>query len=499
MLASVLATPYGVGVTPDSLLYLAAAEHLRQGHGLRVAAADGSLVPLTHYPPLFPAALALFNLAGLSPSGAARAVALGVTAINVALVALITFSSTSSAAAAIAAAFVVALSVDMLFLNTAVWSDGLFISCQLACLALLTRYLQAHQYRYLLAGAAAAALAGLTRWIGGAVIVAAAMSLLIVGPGTVRRRLVDGLLFLILAAAPPVAWMLRNVVVAHTATNRTLEVSPVSLDDVAAILQTTSSWLLPGTNRVSVFAGQDTIAAGVTVAAAVGLGLLVQRFVRPAITDRSSVANTPIVFLLFGTCYIASVLVGGALFDAAVPFDNRILAPAYVAAVPLVAFVLHQALRAAPSRWWRRLAAAALIVFVGINALATAGAALHFRREGRGYVGPAWDYPTLRSAIGTIGPTREMFSNHPGAVEFALGRRASGVSPAALTAAAARGGAVLIYFDDPRRHAPRSPKAIRMAPSTAEYRLELLTGLSAVLVVRERNAWLYDIPATGTR
>ena len=496
MLASVFATPYGMGVTPDSLLYLNAADHLAQGHGLRVATADDTLVPLTHYPPLFPAILALFTLGGLSPLGAARAVALGVTALNVALVTTVTFTSTKSATAATAAAFVVALSVDMLFLNTAVWSDGLFIALQVTCLALVSRYLQTSHYGYLLAGAGAAALAWLTRWIGGAVVFAASMSILTLGPGLKRHRLAHSLRFALLASALPAAWVLRNVIVAQTATNRALGFSPLSRDDLAAVVETTSSWLLPGSNRVTVFAGQDAVAAAMLFVAVVGLGVLVHRFVRRTIADRSSLSHTPVVFLLFAICYIVAVLLGAAFYDSAVPLDNRILAPAYVAAIPVVAFILQRSFRANPNRLSRLAGVGAITIFLAIHFLVTVGAGLHFRKEGRGYVGPAWHYPTLRTQIATIEPMTPIFSNHPGAVAFALGRRASGASPDALAGAATRGRAVLVYFDNPRQHAPRSPQATRLAPSTAEYRIELLRGLSATLVARERNAWLYDIRGT---
>jgi hypothetical protein len=459
-----------------------------------VADASGLLVPLTHYPPLFPAVLAVLSLAGLSPDVAARTLALGVTAANIGLVMFITFAVTRSMTSATTAGFVIALSVDMLMLNTAVWSDGLFIAFQCACLAFITAYLQGHGYRCLIAGAAAAALAWLTRWVGGAVVAAAAMAILVAGPGTLRRRLADGVLFAALATAPPAGWMLRNVVAAQTATNRTLSLSAISIEDLAAVLETIASWLIPGTNRVALFTGQHAVMAALTLAAAAGFVALVHYVVRPTVSGRASLAKTPIAFLLLAVTHIAAVLVGAALFDSAVPLDNRILAPAYVAAVPVVAFVLYRAFRVTRTRLGRLIGQGALITFLCVNAAVTIGAGLHFRKEGRGYVGPAWQYPTLRSTIARIAPTPPLLSNHPDAVEFVFGTRAVGVSCEAVAdAVAARGRVMLVYFDNPRQYAPRSPEATRMTPSSAEYRIDLLRGVSATVVAQERNAWVYEI------
>ena len=45
------ATRFGIGVTPDSTVYLEAARNLSNGDGLLALTGTTELTPLTHYPP----------------------------------------------------------------------------------------------------------------------------------------------------------------------------------------------------------------------------------------------------------------------------------------------------------------------------------------------------------------------------------------------------------------------------------------------------------------
>ncbi len=91
LLVSVLATPYGLGVTPDSVIYLHAADSLRHGTGFCVPAYDGTPQPLTHYPPLYPGTIALVSHFGLDLMSAARAISLMLSAANITAVMVATY------------------------------------------------------------------------------------------------------------------------------------------------------------------------------------------------------------------------------------------------------------------------------------------------------------------------------------------------------------------------------------------------------------------------
>src|SRR6185503_14537525 len=67
-----LATPYGLGVSPDSTQYLSAAEHLLRGDGLRVHWWDEGAQPFTHFPPGFAVSLSFLTGLGLTADASAR-------------------------------------------------------------------------------------------------------------------------------------------------------------------------------------------------------------------------------------------------------------------------------------------------------------------------------------------------------------------------------------------------------------------------------------------
>jgi hypothetical protein len=52
------ATRLGAGISPDSTVYVDAANNLKMGRGLSVQSGPDEFTPLAHFPPLFPALLA---------------------------------------------------------------------------------------------------------------------------------------------------------------------------------------------------------------------------------------------------------------------------------------------------------------------------------------------------------------------------------------------------------------------------------------------------------
>ena len=66
------ATRLGAGISPDSTVYVDAANNLKMGRGLSVQSGPDEFTPLTHFPPLFPALLALLGSLGFDASSGAR-------------------------------------------------------------------------------------------------------------------------------------------------------------------------------------------------------------------------------------------------------------------------------------------------------------------------------------------------------------------------------------------------------------------------------------------
>src|SRR5260221_2396099 len=72
------ATPHGIGIYPDSVMYIMMARSLLQGQGWTMGG-----LPVELFPPLYPALLALGGMFGPDPVDAARWVQAGMWGVDV--------------------------------------------------------------------------------------------------------------------------------------------------------------------------------------------------------------------------------------------------------------------------------------------------------------------------------------------------------------------------------------------------------------------------------
>ena len=72
ILMLLFATRLGIGLGADSLHYVGAARTLLHGHGLTRISYERELIPMVHWPPLFPILLVLLGVVGIGPLEGAR-------------------------------------------------------------------------------------------------------------------------------------------------------------------------------------------------------------------------------------------------------------------------------------------------------------------------------------------------------------------------------------------------------------------------------------------
>ena len=123
------ATNWTIGVSPDTIIYIKVARNIISGQGLNIAAGE----PLTHYPPLYPAFLALSGLMGFDPLDGARWLHAFLAAANVLLIATIIYRETNGSimASAFGALFMIS-SLPMLFIHQQALSETLYIMLTLS-------------------------------------------------------------------------------------------------------------------------------------------------------------------------------------------------------------------------------------------------------------------------------------------------------------------------------------------------------------------------------
>jgi dolichyl-phosphate-mannose-protein mannosyltransferase len=441
---------YGPGAEPDTVTYLAAAHHLRVGDGF--ADIDGS--PLTLFPPVFPAAVAVLELFGLAPLSAARILNAVMFGVLVVLAAVWARRISGSPRLGAVVALVVAAATPMVTMASNALSEPVGIVAGLSCLLFLTETVRTDGLRWPLLAGLAAALSCLTRYAS-VVLFPVGLVVLLARPGNWKARIRYLATFLAAGGIPVAAWLARNVAAAGNATGDGRGSSALGLlTSLKLTLAAVGAWVLPGSAPVIV---QAVVGAALCAAVAGGLFLFAP--------SRSALPAA--VFVVFG---VGSV----AWFEWTMAIDPppRFLLPVFVPLVVGAAVIAAEARR----RWsWRPAVTAGVVLIV--VAASVPGVSLFERRADRegllDYSTPAWRSSPLLAYLQAHPVHGMVVSDDPYVLDLRLG------VPAELTPART-------YYasDEPTGELP--PFVARAATAAAG-------GLSVVWFPRSYQPYLYSL------
>jgi hypothetical protein len=487
-----ISTPWGIGITPDSVVYVAAARSLLNGTGFALPSASSEFIPVVQYPPLFPLCLAMLAVIGFDPIDAAKWLNVGfLFAANVVLAGLIVYGETRSRAASIVGSFLVALAFPLVQAHTLAWAEPLFLFCTFFGLWLLARHIEAPEPRVLLASSILVSLGLLSRYAGAATVLTGVVAVLLFCRAPLKDRIFDAVLFIIGSCSLVSLWMFRNVAVAGTATARSMSWHPPSSEHLNSAKETILSWILP----VGTSAGWASIGSAVALT-------IVFLFMTRAHDERDATQPpSPFAFVLalFIANYALLLFITVSFLDAHTPFNNRIFSPAFLSSLMLIVCLSVRWLRRSRSAALARIAVAPALLLFFIT---------HFERSARwletsytsgfGYAGPAWRDSNVMKRLSALDASTPIFTNGPDAVYAITGRHAAmipaKVSPATRLAAAsfpaelaemgtklASGTGVLVYFHTVswRWYLPSEE--------------ELLSSLNLTVVAREEEGAIYKV------
>lgn len=426
-----LATPEGLGLSDDSIAYIAGARSLLAGEGYREAWLESNQ-PVTHFPPAFSGALALTGLAGINPINGARLLNALLFGMNAALLGALGWRMTKSAAAGIVLAALFLVNDSLLRVHAAAMSEPLFLFFSLlaflgfdfcrfshpipstgrwtrseSCLA-LTGLLVSFAY--------------LTRYSGLALAATFVLALLFLND-TWKKRAASAAVFLAGFLPPALAWGIRSRLVAGNATNRALVWHPVTAERLEQGLRTFSEFLVPVEEwRRELFKTPEIFIAAVGVILLAVLSWVVvnglRRFFRPSASLPNVIGFTNGLYI-FG--YLAAVLFSISFFDASTPLKARILAPLYL---PLLLLLVGAGM------WiWRRghivgrAAVIGLAVFLfGLSIVGQTRAVSELAKGGQGFASFKWYDSPVVAYVRSLPPGLIIYTNEPGAVYLYTGR-----------------------------------------------------------------------------
>ena len=227
---------YGPWVDAKAVENIAAARNLAWSIGLKIPAADGSLLPYGFQPPLYTLLLSVIFFLGLD-------LFLVISIFNVLLFAGILFllswglwRTTNSILMAIGIAVLFAMTPFLVMNFDSATSYGLLTFLVVANLISLISYFQTEDRRPYLLALFTAMLAFFTDFIGGACILTGALVILLFGKKKFRRKLLFAAVYAFGAALPMILWQIIHLIQRTQPEMRTLMISMSFKDAVLTYL-----------------------------------------------------------------------------------------------------------------------------------------------------------------------------------------------------------------------------------------------------------------------
>jgi hypothetical protein len=382
---------YLTRVTPsvgvDGVVYLATASNVRDGRGVttpftfvanaytpRRAATFNGAVPLTHFGPLYPVAIAGVGTLGLTTIDAARWLGCVTFALD-----LILFGFLVKRATAVRDWFLPSIAMILfvvgpvptyefgigfglpaswLALSGSVFAESMFLGFCLLCLLALARWLDEPRGRWLGLAASAAAAATLTRYAGVALIVCAGIAALVWGTGGARRRARDAALLVGGGILPSVLWAMATTIQGGESARAIVYHRPGR--NVAQLLSNGSAWFFP--SSIPETTRQVLFVILVAVFAAMAVDLV-------RLNARDSGSSLRRVLALFAVCYLAIIEITRFFLDVATPIDGRLMGPLqpvlYALMLGILVRWLHARMRLSRARAGALAGALAAVVALG--------------------------------------------------------------------------------------------------------------------------------------
>jgi 4-amino-4-deoxy-L-arabinose transferase-like glycosyltransferase len=424
-------TPLGLGINDDSIAYIAGARSILNGNGYREAwlASNG---PVTHFPPGFPALLALIGtITGLDPIRGARALNGLLFGLNIALTGWIGWRMTGSKIAGVLAAAAILLSSSLLYIHTRAMSEPLYLFLMLVSFLLLDYYFERSQTGWLVALGCMLGWAYLARYAAVSLLATMVAAMLVLHESW-RERL-KSIAVLSLSAFPwIIGWSVRNRVVGGSFTNRVLGWHPITLDNWELAVNTFMEFLVPlrtlRRDLSQIPASQEAIL--------VGIGFCLTAWVlyrgwthliRPAQASRPDVLSFTHALYVIG--YLSVLVLTMTLFDPATKFQVRILSPTYVSLL-LLFIAVGTWVWKNKHVFWKIVVIACALGFIGMFGVSQVIAVQDFRKGNDGFASERWFDSKALAALEQIPADVLILTNEPGVVYLYTGRP-SGVLPKA--------------------------------------------------------------------
>ena len=405
----------GIGITTDSIVYIKVARNLLNGHGFRLSA-EGT--PLTQYPPVYPATLALSGILATDLLTGVKWLHLFLYVANVLLVCLLIYRGTEGSLSATIAGLLFMLTSGLVFHSHVVGlSEVLFVFFILMGLLLIDEYLRRGRILILVAASIVVGLAGMTRYVGFILLGVVSLCIILLNKSHLLKRLGHIGIVITIFTTPVILWIVRNKLESDRIVNRNIMYHPIKFNQIEGAVSTVSSWLFIPAGLP--FAFKVSLVIIIILSFLFILARMIKEF-----GIHSNLNRIPILCTLFMSLYILGLIIAIFFVEANLPFNHRILFPFYVvlgiALITLASNAFH--LLKKPKKF-AVLAGVLLGVFFIAQANTMTRELRIFTENGEGFSGKQWKSSKAMEFVKKLPDHTTVYSNAPEAIEFLTGRQ----------------------------------------------------------------------------
>jgi hypothetical protein len=343
---------WGIGVSTDSVGYLAGAVNIVNGRGISVLY-DSSGNPLTlwlpwgdnevfhvfPWPPFLPIVLSIFGSMKLNLIVAGRFLNAAIFGANVFLVTYIVKKYTKSIFLMVLAPIILISSKDMLLTHSNLWSEPLFILMGLLGFLFLIKFLEKKKLYFLLTASLFFSLAFFTRTVGISLIAVSVIAVLLYSELRLKKKLFYSILSAFIGILPFSIWTIRNYL--NYGSSVEFIYHPFKLTYYTRILRNISLWVMPDKvpEKVRIILLTFLIAVIISIASYIAFKNRKRR------TDDHYKLNSKItgIFLFHILFYFIALMFARYFFDnSIVPELSRFLLPILISIFIIFLFFLKR-------------------------------------------------------------------------------------------------------------------------------------------------------------
>jgi hypothetical protein len=417
--AMLFATRHGIGLLPfDSISYLCTARNILSGYGFfQNDFFDFGRTAMTHFPPLYPATIALVSAFGIDPTSSARLLNSFLFGANIFCIGIAVRTITSSWKAELFVAILAMMSQGMLNYHCRAVSEPLFLFFFLLSVIMLSRYILSQKSIMLALSSVLLSFSFCTRYSGLALVVTEIACILFLCKTRLKQRIIDSAGMALISTAPVFLWIIRNLLISGNPADRNFLFYPVAPQDLREGLFNIARWIFPG-HRLHLVTLPFLSVCFLVLAA------LLLRSSKTACPRKTSLLHLTVrtlapdvlskALLLFSSIYLLFLLFSISTFDHDTTLNVRILLPVFVSFLILGAGFCARTL----SGQWKPRAARILFLLctaVVVSSYLLTGARWLITDKNQSdyfFIKP-WESSEIVSAVRKLPPGSMIYSNIP--------------------------------------------------------------------------------------